>query len=122
MMLYEIFDSLLVVQISLLDFLICSKLLLAKTRRVLITEPTDAASPMNDPTVQNKAQAVAAANRKAAADAAANNNNATASTTGPDPNNVIWQTEMEKGFENLVQSIWPYVQDIADADQFNNLK
>ncbi len=34
-------------------------------------------------------------------------------------NYIIWQTEMEKGFDNLVQSILPFIKDLGeDAEHF----
>jgi hypothetical protein len=34
-------------------------------------------------------------------------------------NYIIWQTEMEKGFDNLVQSILPFIKDLGeDVEHF----
>ncbi len=111
-----------------MDFLTCSKLLLAKTRRVLISDsasPDPAAPPGQDsaPAASNTPAprvggAMSLGNKKNDVATAA----AAAAVANPlEQNYIIWQTEMERGFEALVQSILPYIRDHlaeAAADQF----
>jgi hypothetical protein len=39
--------------------------------------------------------------------------------TAQEINNIKWQLEMEKGFDALVQAIYPYIADIKEAEIFN---
>jgi hypothetical protein len=39
----------------------------------------------------------------------------------PDPNNVLWLSEMEKGFDALFAGIFPYIKDAPDAEQLQLL-
>ena len=47
--------------------------------------------------------------------------NTLASTSTIESQNLIWQTEMEKGFEVLIDSIHPYICDLTDVDKLKNL-
>ena len=35
----------------------------------------------------------------------------------PDANNVVWLQEMEKGFDKLLESIYPFIKDVPESDQ-----
>lgn len=49
-------------------------------------------------------------------------NNQPVALTAQEINNIKWQMEMEKGFDTLVQTIYPYIADIKEADVFNVAK
>jgi hypothetical protein len=38
--------------------------------------------------------------------------------TAQEINNLKWQMEMEKGFDNLAQTIYPYISDLKEAEMF----
>lgn len=60
-----------------------------------------------------------ASNNNSNAPSIANNNiNSAAGTggmAGSDANYMIWQAEMEKGYETLVNAIFPYISDLREA-------
>lgn len=127
-------------QITLVDFLTCSRLLLAKTRRVLIADTSSL-----DPSTQGGADGLSLSSvstnslttAKGGAAGSVAGGSITVSKRGSDANlsgvgsqgsgavanplelnYLIWQTEMERGFEALVASILPYVRDLSEAEQF----
>lgn len=54
-----------------------------------------------------------------AAGAAAVSGNTNAALTAQEINNIKWQSEMEKGFDNLVETIYPFISDLREAEIFN---
>lgn len=110
----------------------CSKLLLAKTRRVLLSEassasldvtqsaPENGVGSSNGPaanSVKGSTASTGNSGQKKAAESSANQSG-TGSQPGPsistqDQNYIIWQMEMERGFGLLVQSVLPYIKDVV---------
>jgi hypothetical protein len=102
-----------------------SKSLLAKSRRVLLTNFADPAGPSSSPAKDDDDITVNSANvpgdqigssgdsitapRKDSANAAQR----------PENTNVIWQSEMERGYDNLLDSIYPHISDLPGT---NNLR
>jgi hypothetical protein len=54
-----------------------------------------------------------------ASGAAAGGGNTNAALTAQEINNIKWQSEMEKGFDNLVETIYPFISDLREAELFN---
>lgn len=135
---------------TLIDFLSCSKLLLQKARVALIdgqrlsssdnptlatsastnnlsagnaTSRTSLAGPQNNSSSANRASLGGMS-----ASSAQSTNSVNSATSGEAENTreqlqfITWQTEMEKGFDILVQSILPYMGDLNDSDLLAALK
>ena len=90
-----------------------SKQLLQKAHRTLITSDffsTDTSNP-NSP-IDNTLKVNSNSN-------IASNNN---TMNNMENTNKIWLTEMNKGYEILVNSIYPFLKDICEIDQFITIK
>ena len=125
---------------TLIDFLSCSKLLLQKARVALIDNQRTSTS--DNPTLNTSgssanlttggaatrtslaggAQGGATSTNRASLGPSAQSTNSVNSTSSEVENTreqlqfITWQTEMEKGFDVLVQSILPYMGDLNDSD------
>lgn len=137
------FTHRLFVQMTLIDFLSCSKLLLQKARVALIDGQRLSSS--DNPTLNTSGSSAnltagntaartsiagsaqnggASTNRaslgglstSAQSTSSVNSANSEAENTREQLQFITWQTEMEKGFDVLVQSILPYMGDLNDSD------
>jgi len=130
-------------QMTLIDFLSCSKLLLQKARVALIDgqrlsssdNPTLntsgssanltagntaartslAGGAQNGATSTNRAS-LGGLSTSAQSTSSVNSTNSETENTREQLQFITWQTEMEKGFDVLVQSILPYMGDLNDSD------
>ena len=136
-------------QMTLIDFLSCSKLLLQKARSALIDGQRLSSSDNNTlsassstanltsgavttrNSIAGPGQGTATSNRASLggsnASAASSSNVSSAAggeseTTREQLQFITWQTEMERSFDILVQSILPYMSDLNDSDLLNGLK
>jgi hypothetical protein len=116
----------LLLQITLLNFLQLSKLLLLKTRRLFVPDVSllEPSSILNDlpqfsanlPQVSDSAtfrSSVSIVSTPTASGAPV-----PVVYTAQELINIRWQIEMEKGFKTLVEGIFPFISDLREADLF----
>jgi len=91
----------------LFEFLWLAKNLLAKCREAM---RLDANSPLtsleDDTTTSRQSNLIARANTMIASPA-----------NPQDEKNIIWQSEMEKGYETLIDTIIPFISDISGVEK-----
>lgn len=104
-------------QITLIDFLSCAKLLLVKARLTLVVpyeDPNSTVSPGG-----NAGAASGTGQRNSITSGGAGGAAGASGAAAVDPHQEhlrIWQEEMEKGYENLKNTIMNYLDDLKDSD------
>ena len=97
-------------QLVLIDFMSYSKLLIQKARKVLV----DRAAVETPPPQSSLGSSLTIDRQQSDADAMQAQFNR--------DKLVMWQTEMEKGFDALMHQLLPYLNDLADTDAFQPLR
>ena len=98
------------IQLVLIDFMSYSKLLIQKARKVLLERP----AVIDPPQSQSFGSSLTIDRQQLDADAMQAQFNR--------EKLVMWQTEMEKGFDALMLSLMPYLSDLVDTDAFQPLR
>jgi hypothetical protein len=94
----------------LIDFMSYSKLLIQKARKVLLERP----AVIDPPQSQSFGSSLSIDRQQLDADAMQAQFNR--------DKLIMWQTEMEKGFDALMLSLMPYLSDLVDTDAFQPLR
>jgi len=99
----------LIPQLVLIDFMSYSKLLIQKARKVLIDKAV-----VEPPPPQSFGSSLTIDRQQIDAD--------TMQAQFNRDKLVMWQTEMEKGFDALMHSLLPYLSDLTDTDAYHPLR
>lgn len=112
-------------KVTLFDFLELSKSLLAKSRRVLLTHSTPDPSTGGSPQKEASEDDPPGSNPRDTpinVEAMVSNPNIivaprkdSATMSRPENTNVIWQSEMERGYDVLMESIYLHISDLPNA-------
>eukprot|EP01038_Epipyxis_sp_PR26KG_P007484 gene7484-10199_t len=115
-------------KLTLIDFLHISKLLLIKSRKVLLSDVSSSESSLNENTRDGRMSTgggispvmgdndMIGNNNNLHNNNSNNNNNGMITAIDPTNTNLKWQTEMQRGFDALVQVIHPFIKDMKEAE------
>jgi hypothetical protein len=111
----------------LVNFLLCSKLLLERSRKILVgsaptlvTQTSVVGSPAQNTSesVKDSGSIGTKASRDSLSDGAKSSTSPDRLKVTIDPANfeTHWQSEMEREFTNLVELVWPYLSGVSAGD------